>query len=189
MMLLINQKDMARMSPALRAELQRLMFSDAAYIPNGADDWPREDSDEPSSFVEDGLPPDSWRGGVDDVLETKAVIDISTEQAKQLLANLSTKSIEILKMFATEPTVSLDALVGENCPYANFGELKRSFVGAVNRRLRTVTRNRMAVLFRKEAPSLEGGADEIAVRPLTAVALRDALQLNPPVTSSTDDHK
>jgi hypothetical protein len=177
MMMIINARDLARMSPSLRAELQKLMFGDAANAQCSEEDWREDENIAHFDFANEGFPPELWIGSADEILETKSVIDITTEQAKSLLANLSAKSIETLKLFATEPTVRLDQLVGENYPYANFGELKRSFVGAVNRRLRTVTRNRMAVLFRKVATNIEGGGDEIAVRPLTAAALRDAFSL------------
>ncbi|MDO8943839.1 MAG: hypothetical protein Q7U75_11695, partial [Desulfobacterales bacterium] len=74
-----------------------------------------------------------------------------------------------LKRFADGGSVSLDSLIGEGNPYETFNDLKRSFVGAVNRRLRTVTKIRTAVLFRKSASPEEEG---ISVKDLTAQSLR-----------------
>ena len=68
--------------------------------------------------------------------------------------------------------MSLESLIGEGNPYETFNDLKRSFAGAVNRRLRTVTKIRTAVLFRKTA--LAGG-EGISVKEQTAQSLRTVL--------------
>ena len=67
----------------------------------------------------------------------------------------------------------LDSLVGEDKPYASFVELKRSFVGPVNRRLRTVTKNRTAVLFKKVGKDNENV--RFSVKRRTALALNKVL--------------
>jgi len=103
----------------------------------------------------------------------KVVLEIDEVQASELISNLSDKSIQTLKLFTEDTPVSIDTLIGKDSPYNNFVELKRSFVGPVNRRLRTVSKNKSAVLFLKA-----GGEDEniqIAVKSGTQRALRKAL--------------
>ena len=108
---------------------------------------------------------------------SKRVIDITPEQASELIANISDKSIETLSRFKNGDPISLDDLYGDNRPYTNFSDLKRSFVGAVNRRLRTVTGNRQAVLFLtvKQNPSQQG--TQISVRQATASSLSQAFEI------------
>ncbi len=108
----------------------------------------------------------------------KRVIDITPEQAKDLIANISDKSIETLRCFAAGEPIALDDLLGENRPYSNFSDLKRSFVGAVNRRLRTVTGNRQAVLFLTVKSSSPQMGAQISVRQSTATSLSHALGLS-----------
>ncbi len=107
----------------------------------------------------------------------KRVIDINPAQAKDLIANISDKSIETLTRFATGEPISLNDLFGDDKPYANLSDLKRSFVGAVNRRLRTVTGNRQAVLFLTINPPNSESETQIAVRQATAISLSHALGL------------
>ena len=71
-------------------------------------------------------------------------------------------------------------MIGDDKPYENLTDLKRSFVGAVTRRLRTVTRNRQATLFLKST-LVDGAGEEhaaVSVRPVTAEALRLAFELS-----------
>jgi hypothetical protein len=170
MHLVLTQQDLARLSPELRAELQSLMFGSAD---TGADQHSLaaiEASDLPYQESErDFVPP--WPEALEKTGNAKRVIDISENQARALLGNLSEKSIETLRLFSTGQSVSLDSLVGDGKAYESLSDLKRSFVGAVNRRLRTVTRNRAAVLFRR----VDGEKDDsIAVRTQTALSLRQA---------------
>ena len=170
MFYVLTQQDLARLSPELRAELQRLAFGstdtgseERAFASIEASEIPFQDSER------DFEPP--WPEAPEKTGDAKAVIDISLEQARALLGNLSAKSVEALRLFSSGESVSLDSLVGEGKAYETFSDLKRSFVGAVNRRLRTVTRNRTAVLFRR----VDGGKEDmIAVRPQAALALRQA---------------
>lgn len=170
MFLVLTQQDLALLSPELRAELQRLVFGstdtnsdERAFASIAMSDIPYQESER------DFEPP--WPDATEKTGDAKAVIDISEDQARALLGNLSAKSVETLRLFSSGECVSLDSLVGDGKAYENFSDLKRSFVGAVNRRLRTVTRNRSAVLFRK----VDGGKeDSIAVRPQAALALRQA---------------
>jgi hypothetical protein len=166
--LVLTQQDLAQLSPELRAELQRLVFSstgsdEGAFAVIETSDIPYQESEHDIE-----LP---WPEAPKKTGDAKAVIDISEDQARALLGNLSAKSVETLRLFSSGESVSLDSLVGEGKAYESFSDLKRSFVGAVNRRLRTVTRNRTAVLFRR----VDGGnEDSIAVRPQAALALRQA---------------
>lgn len=107
---------------------------------------------------------------------TKTVIDISPEQARELIANVSEKSQEALRLFASGQPVLLEVLIGPSAPYRDLNDLKRSLVGAVNRRLRTVTENRSAVLF-----SSDRDKTRIRVTPLSAAALRQALNVQEPL--------
>jgi hypothetical protein len=66
--------------------------------------------------------------------------------------------------------VDIDDLVGAGKPYKDMNDLKRSFVGAVNRRLRTVVGNRGAVLF-----SSDRDKKRIRVLPMTAAALQHVM--------------
>jgi hypothetical protein len=173
MFLVLTEQDLARLSPQLRAELQKLAFG-AASIDTGVDRSERYSAPQTSGDeVEfDYLP--AWPDAFEKSGAAKTVIDLDEVEARALLANLSAKSVETLKLFASGESVALDALVGDGKGYESTSDLKRSFVGAVNRRLRTVTRNRTAVLFRKIE---ESKGISIAVRPMTAVALREALSL------------
>ena len=116
-----------------------------------------------------------------DIAGDKQVVDISNEQAQSLIANISEKSLETLKLFAYGKPIDINELVGVDKLYGNFNELKRSFVGAVNRRLRTVTGNRQAVLF--SSVKSEAGEEEtrIRVKSRTATALRCILDIREPL--------
>lgn len=168
MMIVLSQKDLAKLSPHLRQELQQFLFggSPPEEIPEflTEEEFGGIDFQEPNDDL--SIP---WEGMPDPTGDAKVVVDISENQAKALVANLSSKSIDTLRLFASGEVVNLESLVGAEMAYASFADLKRSFVGAVNRRLRTVTRNRSAVLFRK-VEGVEGVG--IAVRPQTATALR-----------------
>ena len=171
MYIVLTARDLAKLSTHTREELQRYLFQDTTIASDEALPHDYNLSDIPYQEFDDE-PAQSWPEAPIAPVDSKVVIDISPEQARSLIANLSTKSVEVLRRFASGETVALNDLVGEEKFYESFGELKRSFVGAVNRRLRTVTRNRSAVLFRKEEGS-EG--TRIAVRPMTASALRQVL--------------
>lgn len=171
MHLVLTQEDLAKLSPECRVELQLLFFGQASadsgiHSSDGIDtmEMPSQESER------DFLP--AWPDDFEKSGAAKTVIDLDETEARALLANLSAKSVETLRLFASGDSVALDALVGAGKAYENLSDLKRSFVGAVNRRLRTVTRNRSAVLFRKVE---ESTGLSIAVRPRTAAALHQAL--------------
>ena len=168
MMLMLTTEDFRQLSPGCQAELLALLKGNEGSLGS----W--EDRGEPSVagfYLEQPHQPNA-----SDALGTKRVIDIDVDKARQLVANISEKSLDSLKLFATGDPVPLSALLGDDSPYQDTAELKRSFIGAVNRRLRTVTGNRQAVLF---------GADlsqkRIHVRPRTAASLRQAMNLSEPL--------
>ncbi len=171
MHLVLTQEDLAQLSPECRAELQLLFFGQASVDSGIPSSGGIDVTEMPSQEIErDFLP--AWPDDFEKSGAAKTVVDLDTVEARSLLANLSAKSVETLRLFASGESVALDALVGTEKAYENLSDLKRSFVGAVNRRLRTVTRNRSAVLFRK----VEGSTGiSIAVRARTATALQQAL--------------
>jgi hypothetical protein len=183
MMIILTEQDLAKMPAMLRRELQQFLLT-------------RLDGEEHDVFVDeydvDELPNylDTPSFTEAENSQAKQVIDINDVQAQALIGNLSEKSISTLRRFAGQEAVPLDDLLGEGKPYTNFTDLKRSFVGAVNRRLRTVTRNRSAVLFRKTAPDDLDGRDGIAVRPKTAMALATLFLRSPnePDANDAADH-
>ena len=162
MMMLITPDDFRNLSPACRQELLALFNS---RVDQGNEVEPPAYYSGDDEGYQQSEPPT-----IDDVLEEKRVVDISVEQARELVANISPKSQETLKLFAPGTPVALDTLIGAGCPYRDFTDLKRSFVGAVNRRLRTVSGNRLAVLFASDR-------DKKCVRitPVAAASLRQVL--------------
>lgn len=150
MMLIFTDADLASMPSELRRELQKFLLSRLNEIEHDVL-TDRYDIDDLPALLE------SPAFGDTESSNAKQVIDITDSQAQELIGNLSAKSISTLRRFAGQVAVPLDDLLGDGKAYANFTDLKRSFVGAVNRRLRTVTRNRTAVLFRKTAVDDLGG--------------------------------
>jgi hypothetical protein len=112
----------------------------------------------------------------------KRVFPLSPAQATELLSNLADKSQQTLRLFAVRGRVSIDDLVGDDRPYTDMNDLKRSFVGAVNRRLRTVVGNRSAVLFTSDRDR-----QKIRVLPAAAFALRQAMSIPDPEDLINDD--
>lgn len=172
MMLTLSSDDFSRLSPACQQEI----FALFGFRGDGSDFL--DDAD----IGFDGL--DAWEGLANEAgaarYDVKRVIDITSDQAKGLLANISEKSRQTLQHFVAGVPVALDDLVGDDKPYENMTDLKRSFVGAVTRRLRTVTRNRQASLFLKSSLTDATGEEQaaVSVRPATADALRVAFELS-----------
>ncbi len=150
MQLHITSEEFRRLTPATQRELLMLLTGD-----DGAEDY---------LGTEDFEPPSAASGS------GRRVVGITVEQTKELLSNLADKSQQTLRLFAQSERVAIDALVGEDMPYRDMNELKRSFVGAVNRRLRTVLGDRGVVLF-----SSDRDRKRIRVLPVTASALRHVL--------------
>jgi len=176
MMIVVSPHDFKKLSRACQLELISMIgfsIGDAEYPYDSIAD-------------EDGLTADIYMQKprqplANDIVGDKQVIDITNEDAQSLIANISEKSFETLKLFAHGQPIELNDLVGEDKLYENFNDLKRSFVGAVNRRLRTVTNNRLAVLF-STVKSKDGKEEaRIRVKPRTAAALRSALNILEPL--------
>jgi len=187
MMIMITPQDFRRLSAACQRELLALLAPGDSEQPAREDEMsmPSMDPDQYGpidAHLFSPLPPDdsgfllpTFAAEAADT-GAKRVIDISIEQARELIANVSERSQDALKLFAAGPAVPLAALVGSDAPYRDFNDLKRSLVGAVNRRLRTVTENRAAVLF-----SSDRDKTRIRITPPSAAALRQALQMPEPL--------
>jgi len=187
MMIMITPEDFRRLSPACQKELLSLLSPGEPESPPREDEMslPYLDMDRFGQFEvptvsnmvssSNAFAPTPTVQGASDA-GAKRVIDISVEQAHELIANVSEKSLDALRLFASGQAVQLDALVGPEGQYRDFNDLKRSLVGAVNRRLRTVTENRAAVLF-----SSDRDKTRIRITPLSAAALRQALNVPEPL--------
>jgi hypothetical protein len=157
MELVITSEDFRRLSPATQKELLAVLM--------GGDG----DGDAMFGFDDnDSMPASGSQGS--GTSTGKRVFPINPTQATELLSNLAEKSQQTLRLFAVGERVAVDDLVGEGRPYKDMNDLKRSFVGAVNRRLRTVVGNRSAVLF-----SSDRDRQKIRVLPAAASALRQAM--------------
>lgn len=183
MMLVVTPQDFKKLSKACQSELIAMLgFSEANtdYLDESLAKFNDDEEVIADLYIQKPRYPSA-----NDIVGDKQVIDISDEHAQSLIANISDKSLETLKLFAQGEPVDLNELVGINKPYENFNDLKRSFVGAVNRRLRTVTGNRQAVLF-SSAKSRDGNEQtKIRVKPRTAAALRRVLNINEPLPEFT----
>ncbi len=178
-MIIVTPQDFRRLSKACQLELISMIgFSDdnTEYLGNVLSSFSDDEEVIDDIYKQKPKHPTS-----NDIVGDKQVIDITNEHAQSLIANISNKSLETLKLFAQGEPVDLNEIVGTDKLYENFNDLKRSFVGAVNRRLRTVTGNRQAVLFAslKSKPGVE--EPRIRVKPRTAAALRTALNVNEPL--------
>jgi hypothetical protein len=173
----LSEHDISRMPAELREELIQFIFKKGHNSKNiydiPAEGLDIEYADLDPLLNDDFFPQEESTDTFKKSKKSKKVIGISEGQAKKLISNLSNKSISTLEKFTTGVPVSLDNLVGEGKPYKNFVELKRSFVGPVNRRLRTVTGDRTSVLFLKVHE--DNGSGHITVKNATAVALESVL--------------
>ena len=171
MMIVLTKQDLSKMSPDLRHELMQIIFStdnelDVESINSYQNyDATGIDHNEHQQIYNE-VPEYIYTENGDSGNKTR-VITINEREAKELVSNLSDKSIEMLKKFTSPEPVLLSYLIGEDKPYENFAILKRSFVGPVNRRLRTVTKNKNAKLFIK----IDGEAPGIAVKEGTRTSL------------------
>jgi len=169
MMITLTSDDFRKLSAQCQSEILFLLGFE------GSSDSASNYSHEAYNVDLEYMPDDYSYSTVDTSAEesagSKDVIDISVDQAKALIANISEKSLETLKLFVSSEPVNLDALIGDGRPYESLSDLKRSFVGAVNRRLRTVTKNRRAVLFRSVKSKDFPNQLMVSVRNETAKAL------------------
>ena len=163
MMLVLSPHDFQKLSPACRSELLRLLTNDRG-------------SDEAAFFHSESTEADGGTETEEVVSEEKKVVSLTVTEAGDLLGNIGERSRRTLQHFAVGQPVPLDDLVGQGKPYKNYVELKRSFVGAVNRRLRTVSGNRNAALF-----SSDRDQTLIKVKPKTAQSLRRIFAMPEPL--------
>jgi hypothetical protein len=176
MMIVVSPGDFKKLSRACQLELISMIGFSVADAEHPYDSLAIEDDAIADLYIQKPRHPVA-----NDIVGDKQVIEISNEDAKSLIANISGKSLETLKLFALGEPVDLNELVGTDMPYENFNDLKRSFVGGVNRRLRTVTGNRLAVLF-STVKSISGEEEtKIRVKPRTASALRCVLDIHEPL--------
>ena len=112
----------------------------------------------------------------------KQIVEISVDQARRLIANISPLSQKTLKQFVFGDLIMVDSLIGSGKDYQDLSALKKSFVGGVKRRLRTVTGNRDAVLFVSNQDRTS-----MYIRSESAEALRQAFNLPPAQSSSGID--
>jgi hypothetical protein len=167
--LAISHGDFQRLSPATQQELLAMLTG----TERGAPSAERDEAIDVGPFAE--VPLASYDSDTGSPEPAKRVIGISAEQAGELLANLADKSQQTLRLFAVAERVGIDELVGDERTYRDMNDLKRSFVGAVNRRLRTVVGNRAVVLF-----SSDRDRRRIRILPHTAGALRQAMGIPDP---------
>lgn len=163
MMLVLSPNDFQKLSPACRSELLRLLANDHG-------------SADSAFFLSESTETDGGIETEEVVSEEKKVVSLTVAEAGDLLGNISERSSQTLKHFAVGQPVPLVDLVGQGKPYKNYVELKRSFVGAVNRRLRTVSGNRNAALF-----SSDRDQTLIKVKPKTAQSLRRIFAMPDPL--------
>lgn len=167
--LVISHGDFQHLSQATQQELLAILTG----AERGEPSVERDEVIEVGPFAE--VPLASYDSDTGSPEPAKRVIGISAEQAGELLANLADKSQQTLRLFAVAERVGIDELVGDERPYRDMNDLKRSFVGAVNRRLRTVVGNRAVVLF-----SSDRDRRRIRVLPSAAAALRQAMGIPDP---------
>ena len=173
MMIVLTPDDFKKLSPSSRQEVLSLIDPRGTPSGDGGSAYYGEERD---ASIEASFSPDSGGLTSDDVLEEEHVVDLTIDQARELVANISDKSQQTLKRFAVGTPVALEELIGEGRDYRDVTELKRSLVGAVKRRLRTITANRLAVLF-----SSDRDKTRIRIRPLAAASLRQVLQVPEPM--------
>ena len=176
MMIVVSPQDFKKLSRACQLELISMIGFSVGNAEYPYDSLAVEDEAIADLYIQKPRHPVA-----NDIVGDKQVIDISNEHAQSLIANISGKSLETLKLFAQGEPIDLNELVGTDKLYENFNDLKRSFVGAVNRRLRTVTGNRLAVLFSTVKSKTGEEETRIRVKPRTAAALRSVLDILEPL--------
>lgn len=188
MLITLTERDFKRLSAACQQELLALLTLNDAESQAGEDlaqlaeeDWARHLGDAAGQVrpvAGRGLKSRKPMSPVGDPIRKKEILELSVEQARQLVVNVNDRNKATLKMLAAKERVQLNALVGPGAAYSHNAQLNRSLVGAVNRKLRAVTGNRDAVLFSGDAAK-----SSIRLRPKSAAALRQALDVAEPMPS------
>lgn len=166
MMIVLSKHDFQKLSTACRSEILMLLMTG---VESADMSWLARTGEHEQEAVTETEEVAS---------EEKQVISLAPEEAVDLLANISDRSSQTLKLFASGSPVALDTLIGPTGLYRDYVELKRSFVGAVNRRLRTVSGNRNAALF-----SSDRDKTRIKVTAKTAQSLRRVFGVSEPLPS------
>ncbi len=170
MYLVISSNDMRRLSSACRAELMTVLMS---RLPVDADS---------NSGVEPDQLDDQEKGVPVEVAADQAIgmlreVDLTVSQAQQLIDNVNPLFAQkSLKKFATGEQISKSKLFGPDGDYADAKEFGLKVVGAVNRRLRTITKIPNANLFLPDSSNTK-----IFVSEKTAQALRVVLNVHEPL--------
>ena len=123
----------------------------------------------------------------------KKIVEIDVDQARQIIGNISPRSIKTLRKFMYGDWVSIESLVGEGNDYRDLVELKKSLVGGVTRRLRSVIGDRDAELFSSntDKSSLRIGSTSAASLELVLFELEaqfdPVLKLDPELYEESDN--
>lgn len=184
MMILISPADFCRLSPACQQELLALFTSSGQSSQSDLNRYDSLGSGDGHTDLDRSAPAS---GGATSALSQSAkvsktrrkakkwIVELSVDQARQLIANVSQRSQTTLQLFVYGGWVRVDSLVGPDKNYPNMTVLKRSLIGGITRRLRTVIGNRDAALFTTNS-------DKSALRlwPVNAGAIRQAFNLPEP---------
>ena len=186
MLITLDARDFRRLSAACQQELLALLALNDAESPAGEDhaplaeeDWARHLSDAAGRerpVVGLGINSHLPVRPVGDQTRKKEILQISVEQARQLVANVNDRNKATLNMLAAKQRVPLNTLVGPGAAYSDNTQLNRSLVGAVNRKLRAVTGNRNATLF-----ACDVAKSRIGLSAVSSAALRQALDVAEPM--------
>jgi len=181
MMMLITPEDFAKLSLTCRQELLEFFTSYEALSPyddmslteevgyfDGAHDECADGLLESRGAIQGAPRADGSRKTARK--SEKKIVTIDLDQAFQLIKNISPRSKRVLGRFVSGKWVSISDLVGPDLEYRDLVELKRSLVGGVNRRLRTVIQDRAAVLFLANQDK-----SQIRISPPSAESLRQVL--------------
>jgi hypothetical protein len=186
MLITLTERDFKRLSAACQQELLALLtLNDAEsqagedHAPLAEEDWERHLGDAAGQ-----VRPVAGRGlksrkpvpPVGDPIRKKEILEISVEQARQLVVNVNARNKATLNMLAATRRVQLNTLVGPGAAYSGNAQFNRSLIGAVNRKLRAVTGNRDAALF-----ACDAAKSRITVSAVSAAALREALDVAEPL--------
>ena len=156
MMISISPADFCRLSPACQQELLALFTSSGQSSQSDLNRYDSVGSGYGHTDLDRSAPAP---GGATSALSQSAkvtrthrnakkrIVELSVDQARQLIENVSQRSQTTLQLFVYGGWVRVDSLVGPDKVYPELTVLKRSLIGGITRRLRTVTGDREAALF------------------------------------------
>ena len=192
-MILITPDDFSRLSPSCQQELLMVFTSSGQTSPVGVseNDLTGFDGDghgdgakpSPNSVGEVLAATPEMGAAKNPRISEKKIVQISVDQARQLIANISPLSQKTLRLFVYGEWITVDSLIGPGKDYPNMTALRKSLVGGIVRRLRTVTGNRNAVLFASNPDK-----SSMKIGHHSAAALREAFNLPEPQPHSDFYH-